>query len=222
MTTDPVQDSEFWIVEITAPADPAYRTVILGPGAHKSPAERWKDVIEQGMEGTQHVPGTVVRVLPEAALPADADAEHYRIIDMGDLPSGTEMLAARIQAETDFDGTGHNFPDLYTLLKAKFGSAKAEELWTDACSYIDYIAEGDEMASEAEALAGEIGDIAEAVTGQLATAAMKMRRIAAINARDIETPFYGDGASDLEDHLYAAQRTLRDVQRILALTGRSS
>ncbi|MDQ0847739.1 hypothetical protein QFZ68_007502 [Streptomyces sp. V1I6] len=112
---------------------PGLDPIRLGPYEKEHQAEQMADGLRGQTYNTQHVAGTV--------------------IDVGDYRPELDHLAPRVDADPcalaeamdddqGGDGTGRNFPDLYTRLVAQEGHDCAAKLWSTACQAYDYLRHG--------------------------------------------------------------------------------
>ncbi|MEU0390495.1 DUF1643 domain-containing protein [Streptomyces chartreusis] len=108
----------------------------LGPYYYPHVAAGVAAGLRQQMHHTQHVPGTVVTVQPHRG----ADHLDARV------PTDPYALADLMDKDTSGDGTGHNFPDLYTRLHAQEGDERAKELWLKACNVWEWSHNGEPEA----------------------------------------------------------------------------
>lgn len=137
----PATPAKQWAVQVTLPTghldappdiDPVRR---IGPYDHRTAAQHIAAALSLQLTGSAPAGTTVDVVNYDPARPH---------IDP-DVPRDVTGLAMAISAEPDRPGGGWGFPDLYDILSATVGSDTAGKLWSDACSYLDTLAEGAEV-----------------------------------------------------------------------------
>jgi hypothetical protein len=104
---------------------PGLDPVRLGPYVKERHAQQMAGALRYQMRHTQHVEGTVIDV-------GDYRPELQHLDPS--VPSAPYALAEVMDDDEDGDGTGNNFPDLYTRLAAQEGHERASKAWSKACN----------------------------------------------------------------------------------------
>lgn len=112
---------------------PGLDPVRLGPYEKEHQAEQMAGALRYQMRHTQHVEGTVIDV-------GDYRPELEHLDPR--VPSAPYALAEVMDDDEGGDGTGNNFPDLYTRLAAQEGHERASEAWSKACNVYDSLRHG--------------------------------------------------------------------------------
>ena len=113
-----------WAVWILRPDLP---DVQIGPLTYQYQASDQAATLEMMMHSTHHVDGTVL-----AVGRFRSEQPH-----LGAVPTGAEQLALLIQGWSGSDGTGRDFPDIYSRLQAQVGLDRASEVWLAAAALVD-------------------------------------------------------------------------------------
>ncbi|MGW4784945.1 DUF1643 domain-containing protein [Streptomyces sp. NPDC004230] len=106
--------------------------VRLGPYDYAHVACRVGTSLRQQMRHTQHVAGTVVTVQPHRGT------GHLEPC----VPTDPYALADRMDGEPHGDGTGRNFPNLFSRLHAQEGYDRARSIWGSACTANEWLRNG--------------------------------------------------------------------------------
>ncbi|EPH46894.1 hypothetical protein ABT390_33870 [Streptomyces aurantiacus] len=109
---------------------PGLDPVRLGPYTSRHQTDEAAARLRRQLYCTQHVEGTTIHV-------ADYRPELEHLDPR--VPTDPYALADAMAEEQAADGTGRNFPDLYTLLIAHAGDTRAADLWNRACHLYDFL-----------------------------------------------------------------------------------
>ncbi|MFJ6784521.1 hypothetical protein [Streptomyces yangpuensis] len=109
---------------------PGLDPVRIGPYEHESRAEEIAAGLRRQLHHTSHVEGTVITT---GAFRPDLDHLDPQV------PRDPYALAEAMDNDPDGDGTGRNFPDLYSRLCAQEPEAYASDLWKRACWAYDHM-----------------------------------------------------------------------------------
>ncbi|MFJ4988781.1 hypothetical protein ACIP9H_33895 [Streptomyces sp. NPDC088732] len=106
---------------------PGHDTVRIGPFDFRHQAEHATWDFRSQLRNTTHPDGTTIDFGPyDESLPHTSRT-----------PRDAMELALLMDSEPDGDGTGSNFPDLFSRLHAEAGYEEAARLWKNACSLYD-------------------------------------------------------------------------------------
>lgn len=125
----------------TLPTDPAltfpYSAIVTRPDlptiylgyqfGHQAEHASWS--LHSDLTCTQHVEGTTISFGPTPA----------GVVPLEPVPTDTYQMAVLISEEDNDQPMGHNFPDLFSRLKAQEGYETASKIWSDACWWLDYL-----------------------------------------------------------------------------------
>jgi hypothetical protein len=183
---------------------PGHDTVRFGP-LLQSIADSWRVSLERALPGTAHPEGTTI-----TAEPYDpAAAAGY--IDPESIPASADELIEPLRADPGGDGTGANFPDLYTQLIMRHGNTHGDLVWTQACRRVD---EEAEIGQAGQDVQKDIAAARAEITECLAPLEQALRAIQAARATadkfDIGIPAQvAVYPADASDHITIALRELR-------------
>lgn len=118
------QDARYAVVL----ARPELPDIRLGPYNYLHQAVSFSTSLRLQRHNTQHVPGTTVSVHPY--LPGLDYADPH-------VPKDPYELATLMHCEPGGDGTGRDFPDLWSRLYAQEGYEGAVRIWKRACAAYD-------------------------------------------------------------------------------------
>ncbi len=134
---------------------PGHGTVRFGP-LLPSMADSWRLRLESALRHTAHPEGTTITVEP---FDPRADGGY---IDPESIPASVDELMEPFRADKGNDGTGANFPDVYTRLVMRHGDTHGNRLWEQACRRFDEEAALEQAGRDIQkAIAGARAEIAE-------------------------------------------------------------
>ena len=98
---------------------------------HQAEHASWS--LREDLTSTQHVPGTTVTWgrTPDGVNPQEP------------VPTGPPVVADLLAQEDHDLPMGHNFPDVFSRLKAQEGCEEAARIHAAACRWLDYLAEAE-------------------------------------------------------------------------------
>jgi hypothetical protein len=109
---------------------PGHGTVRFGP-LLQSMAESWRLRLESALRHTTHPEGTTITVEPFDPRAGGG------YIDPESIPARVDELMEPFRADMGSDGTGANFPDIYTRLIMRHGDTHGGRLWEQASRRFD-------------------------------------------------------------------------------------
>jgi hypothetical protein len=183
---------------------PGHDTIRFGP-LLQSMADSWRLRLESALSHTAHPEGTAITVEP---YDPGTDGGY---IDPESIPASVDELMEPLRADTGNDGTGANFPDIYTQLVMRHGDNRGGRLWDQACRRADEEAEIDQAG---QGIQKDIAGARAEITECLASLEQALRSVqsarAAADRLDLGIPAeVAVCPADATEHMAIALRELR-------------